>query len=224
MNTKKHLTIGLTGGIGSGKSAVSDWFAKHGIDIIDADIIAHAITAKGSPALDQLAQVFGDWVVIKDGKQAGEYNRAAMRAYILANPDAINTLNAITHPHIQARIADELERSTSAYRILSVPLLIEGMKKSPNLAQLCDRILVVDVPKNIQLERALMRDAAKLAHQKDPAAYIQTIIDKQVTRQARLSVCDDVVDNSGTLDQLHAQLEDLHQYYLTLTNNTNYYT
>lgn len=224
MNTKKRLTIGLTGGIGSGKSAVSDWFAKQGIDVIDADIIAHAITAKGSPALDQLAQAFGDWVIIKDGEHAGEYNRAAMRAYILANPDAINTLNAITHPHIQARIVDELERSTSSYRILSVPLLTEGMKKSPNLAQLCDRILVVDVPEHIQLERALARDSNKLAHHDNPTAYIQAIIAKQATRQDRLSVSDDVVDNSGTLDQLHTQLEDLHQYYLTLTNNTNYYT
>lgn len=213
------LTIGLTGGIGSGKSAVSDWFARQGIDVIDADVIAHAITAKGSAVLDELVQSFGEWVVIQGGEQVGEYNRSAMRKHILNNPDAIHTLNAITHPHIQARIKNELSSSMSAYRILSVPLLVEGMDKPTSLATLCDRILVVDVPEKLQIQRALVRDAAKLSTQDDPAAYIHAIIQKQASRQARLAIADDVVDNGGTLDELYAQLDVLHRRYLEMAEH-----
>lgn len=206
------LIIGLTGGIGSGKSAVSDWFAMQGRDVVDADVIAHAITAKGSPVLDELKDVFGDWVI--DG--GGNYNRAAMREHILKHPAAITTLNAITHPHIQAQIKDALAKSTSAYCILSAPLLVEGMAKSPNLAELCDRILVVDVPESIQIDRATKRDQIKLSHHQDPVAYVKTIIAKQATRQQRLAVADDVVDNGGTLDELYVQLERLHERYLAM--------
>lgn len=207
------LTIGLTGGIGSGKSAVSDWFVSQGIDVIDADVIAHAITAKNSPVLDELVHAFGEWIVI-DGK----YNRAAMRDYILKDRNAINTLNNIIHPHIQTHIKDELACSTSLYHILSVPLLVEGMNKSPSLAKLCDRILLVDVPESVQIQRALGRDATKLATHSDPTAYIKTIIAKQATRNERLVVSDDVVDNSGTLDELYEQLQKLHEFYLSLSN------
>lgn len=206
------LIIGLTGGIGSGKSAVSDWFAMQGIDVVDADVIAHAITAKGSPVLDELKAAFGNWVIDSDGN----YNRGAMREHILKHPAAITTLNAITHPHIQARIKDALEKSTAAYCVLSVPLLVEGMAKSPNLAELCDRILVVDVPESIQIHRATKRDQIKLSHHQDPTAYVKTIIAKQVTRQQRLAAADDVVDNAGTLDELYAQLERLHESYLAM--------
>lgn len=206
------LIIGLTGGIGSGKSAVSDWFAMQGRDVVDADVIAHAITAKGSPVLDELKDVFGDWVI----DSGGNYNRAAMREHILKHPAAITTLNAITHPHIQAQIKDALAKSTSAYCILSAPLLVEGMAKSPNLAELCDRILVVDVPESIQIDRATKRDQIKLSHHQDPVAYVKTIIAKQATRQQRLAVADDVVDNGGTLDELYVQLERLHERYLAM--------
>lgn len=206
------LIIGLTGGIGSGKSAVSDWFAMQGGDVVDADVIAHAITAKGSPVLDELKDVFGDWVI----DSGGNYNRAAMREHILKHPAAITTLNTITHPHIQAQIKDALAKSTSAYCILSVPLLVEGMAKSPNLAELCDRILVVDVPESIQIDRATKRDQIKLSHHQDPIAYVKTIIAKQATRQQRLAVADDVVDNGGTLDELYVQLERLHERYLAM--------
>ncbi|ANB92193.1 hypothetical protein MOVS_09695 [Moraxella ovis] len=207
-----ELIIGLTGGIGSGKSAVSDWFAMRGIDVVDADVIAHAITAKGSPVLDELKEAFGDWVIDSDGN----YNRAAMREHILKHPAAITTLNAITHPHIQAQIKDALTKSTSTYCILSVPLLVEGMAKSPNLAELCDRILVVDVPESTQIDRATKRDQIKLSHHQDPIAYVKTIIAKQATRQQRLAVADDVVDNGGTLDELYVQLERLHEGYLAM--------
>lgn len=205
------LTIGLTGGIGSGKSAASEWFCQQGIDIIDADVIAHAITDKGSPVLDELSSAFGDWVINADGT----YNRPAMRTHILDNPSAIHRLNAITHPYIQTQIKTALACSTSIYRILAVPLLVEGMTKSPNLAELCDRILVVDVPESLQIERASQRDAHKLSHQ-DAQEYIKTIIAKQAHRTQRLAVADDVVDNSQSLAHLHTQLQALHAFYLQL--------
>lgn len=211
------LTVGLTGGIGSGKSVVSDWFAKQGIDVIDADVIAHAITTKGSVVLDELVHAFGDWVI-----SDGNYNRPAMRQHILHNPSAIDTLNAITHPHIQAQIKDALHQSTSPYRILSVPLLVEGMSRSPNLAQLCDRILVVDLSQEKQIQRTLARDAAKSASKEDAASYVKTIIKKQASRQARLAVCDDVVNNGGTLDELYPQLQQLHQTYLDIADQVGF--
>lgn len=204
------LTIGLTGGIGSGKSAVSDWFERQGIDVIDADVIAHAITAKGSPVLDELAAAFGGWVIDDDGN----YHRPAMREHLVAHPDDINELNAITHPHIQRAIHAALDSSNSAYRILSVPLLVEGMNRTPNLAKLCHRILVVDVPIEIQRQRAINRDANKLSHT-DKLAYIDAIIAKQASREQRLAAADDIVDNSGSLDDLYAQLERLHGVYLS---------
>lgn len=212
-----ELVVGLTGGIGSGKSAVSDWFANQGIDVVDADVIAHAILVKGSVALDELCHAFGAWVIDTNGN----YNRVAMRQHILAKPNAIATLNAVTHPHIRADIIDKLTKSTTDYCILSVPLLIEGMKKSPNLAELCDRILMVDVPKSLQIKRASLRDVAKLSAHANPTAYIQAIIAKQATRQERLAVADDVVDNGGTLDELYAQLAKLHEYYLGLAGTAN---
>lgn len=205
------LTIGLTGGIGSGKSAVSDWFANQGIDVIDADVIAHTLITKGSAVACELVAVFGDWVIDDDGN----YNRRAMREHILHHPSAINTLNAITHPHIQKRIIAALCDSDSVYRILSVPLLIEGMGKPYSLAKLCHRILVVDAPMSVQIKRTLKRDHAKLSACQDPTAYIKTIINKQATRQKRLAAAHDVVDNSGTLDSLYAQLKVLHQKYLS---------
>ncbi|WP_432481101.1 dephospho-CoA kinase [Moraxella sp. ZY200743] len=203
------LTIGLTGGIGSGKSAVSDWFAQQHIDVIDADVIAHTISTKGSPVLDELVAVFGEWVIDADGN----YHRPAMREHLLAHPDDINKLNTITHPHIQHAIRTALANSNSAYRILSVPLLVEGMGRTPNLAQLCQRILVVDVPLDIQRQRAIKRDIHKLSHT-DQLAYVNAIIAKQATRAQRLAVADDIVDNSQSLAELYSQLQRLHQLYL----------
>ncbi len=210
MNTDTMRTIiGLTGGIGSGKTAVSDYFANLGMDVIDADVIAHTLTAKGSPILDTLKDTFGDWVVDADGN----YNRGGMRAYIFDKPSELAKLNAIIHPAIFDEISHQLAHSTSPYAILSVPLLLEGRHKSPNLLSLCDHLLIVDVPVEVQLERASRRDA-------NAKAQIQAIIDKQISRDERLSLANslgaDVVDNTGTLDELHAKLAPLHEHYLAM--------
>lgn len=200
------MVIGLTGGIGSGKTAVSDWFASQGIDVVDADVISHSITTKDSPTLQKLKDKFGDWIVTP----TGELDRSALRQYVFDHPQALIQLNAITHPAIRTRIIQELEQASSDYVILSVPLLLESIKDDDKgLSALCQRILVVDVPPSLQLERASRRDDQSKQH-------IQAIIDKQIDRHKRLSLADDVVDNSGDLTHLHRQLMPLHQYYLTL--------
>ncbi len=203
------FVIGLTGGIGSGKTAVSDYFATLDITIIDADVIAHALTAKGSPVLDILKAKFGDWVV----DNQGNYDRVAMRAYIFDKPNELATLNAIIHPLIFDKITQQLQASNSPYTILSVPLLLEGRHKSPSLLSLCHHLLVVDVPTDLQLQRASLRDTTT-------PSQIQAIINRQISRDERLSLAKtlgaDVVDNTGTLDELHSKLAPLHEDYLAM--------
>ena len=139
------LVIGLTGGIGSGKSATSDWFAAKGIDIIDADVIAHEVVAKGSATLRKIQKKFGDWVI--NGK--GEMDRAAVRTHVFTHPEALIELESITHPAIREAAKEQLAASTSEYIILSAPLLIEAAEAG--LANLCQRILVVDASEGTQL-------------------------------------------------------------------------
>lgn len=214
MNTKRApLVIGLTGGIGSGKSAVSDYFQSLGIAVVDADVIAHTLTAKDSPVLAALRVAFGDWVIDDDG----HYDRAAMRAYVFDRPDALAQLNAIMHPAIHEQILGQLQSADSPYVILSVPLLLEGRHKSPNLLSLCDHLMIVDVPVAVQIARASRRDA-------NATAQIEAIIDKQISRDERLTLAKslgaDVIDNQGSLSQLHAKLELLHAQYLAMAKRS----
>lgn len=201
--------IGLTGGIGSGKTAVSDYFSILGIDIIDADVISHAITAKGSPILDKLAEAFGRDIIVD-----GELDRSRLRQLVFGDPAKLATLNAITHPAIRQRIKDELDHANTPYAILSAPLLLESIKgDDKGLTAFCDRILVVDVPPDVQIERASQRDG-------QTADGIRAIMAKQIDRPSRLALADDVVDNSGGLGELYAQLDTLHAFYLKLSECT----
>lgn len=203
------LIIGLTGGIGSGKTAVSDYFATLGIDVVDADVISHAITAKGSPILDKLAEAFGTDILID-----GELDRSRLRQLVFGDPAKLATLNAITHPAIRQRIKDELDHTNTPYAILSAPLLLESIKgDDKGLTAFCDRILVVDVPPDVQIQRASQRDG-------QTADGIQAIMAKQIDRPSRLALADDVVDNSGGLGELYAQLDTLHAFYLKLSECT----
>lgn len=202
------LIIGLTGGIGSGKTAVSDYFASLGIDVVDADVIAHRLSQKGSPMLSAIKDAFGDWVLDTDGN----YNRPKMREFVFNNPANLAKLNAITHPIISQTCLDELAKARSPYAILSVPLLIENKNNRPSLFHACDKILVVDIPTDLQIARASRRDGAN-------PEQIQAIIARQISRDDRLAYADDVVDNSGDLPALYAQLAKLHQTYLALANN-----
>lgn len=206
---KKTLVVGLTGGIGSGKSAASDWFAQQGIDIIDADVIAHEVVAKGSETLRKIQKKFGDWVL----NPVGEMDRAAVRNHVFSHPEALIELESITHPAIREAAKEQLRTCTSDYIVLSAPLLIEGAEAG--LANLCQRILVIDVAEDTQLARASLRDDQSMTK-------IKAIMANQLDRAARNRHADDVIVNEGDVAALHAQLAPLHQSYLTLAQQLAY--
>lgn len=197
------FVVGLTGGIGSGKTQASDWFAKQGITIIDADIIAREVVKSGSPTLQKIVDKFGDWVL----DEAGEMNRQAMRTYVFGRPQALMDLEQITHPAIRETAKQQLEDATSAYVILVAPLLLEGSEAG--LVNLCDRILVIDTSEELQLARASQRDG-------QTKERIEHIMANQLSRQERLSQADDVVENMGSLEDLYRQLKPLHEQYLKM--------
>ncbi|WP_201588321.1 dephospho-CoA kinase [Psychrobacter jeotgali] len=205
----KRLVVGLTGGIGSGKSAATEWFAEQGIDIIDADVIAHEVVAKGSATLRKIQKKFGDWAV----NSAGNMDRAAVRQHVFTHPEALIELEAITHPAIREAAKNQLAASTSSYAVLSAPLLIEAAEAG--LANLCQRILVIDASEKTQLERASRRDDQSVTK-------IKAIMVNQLARAERNRHADDVVVNEDDLAALHKQLEPLHQNYLTLAQQLKY--
>lgn len=198
------LVIGLTGGIGSGKTQVSDWFAKQGIFVIDADVLARDVVAQGSKGLKQIIEKFGDWVLDSNG----EMNRSAMREHVFNRPQALMDLEQITHPLIRQRAKQLLEQANSPYVVIVAPLLLEASEAG--LVNLCQRVLVVDVDEAIQRKRASYRDG-------QTAEKIDKIMANQLSREQRLQKADDVVDNSGTLEALYQQLMPLHQKYLTMS-------
>lgn len=194
------LIIGLTGGIGSGKTAASDWFAQQGITVIDADVVAREIVEPGKPALTEIQQTFGNWVIQQDGT----LDRAALRQYIFNHPEARATLEGITHPRIRQQIISQLNNATSSYRMLVSPLLIESRQH-----ELVDRVLLVDVPEHLQLSRASLRDS-------QTAEAIAKIMQVQMPRLQRQTHANDIVVNDGDLVHLYSQLMPLHQKYLQL--------
>lgn len=201
--SSSKLIIGMTGGIGSGKTAASDWFASQGINIVDADVIAHQIVQKNSPTLQKIADKFGDWVL--DGNK--ELNRPALREHVFNSSSALINLEAITHPAIREEAKRQLLAATSPYVIISAPLLLEASEAG--LANLCERILVIDAPEELQLARASMRDG--LTPEK-----IQSIMANQLPRAKRCAEANDVVVNDGTLEDLYANLKPLHEQYLAM--------
>ena len=207
--SSKKLVVGLTGGIGSGKSAASTWFAAQGIDIIDADVIAHEVVAKGSATLRRIQKKFGDWVI----DATGNMDRAAVRAHVFTHPAALIELESITHPAIREAAKEQLAASSSDYVVLSAPLLIEAAEAG--LANLCHHILVIDVSENTQLARASLRD-------EQSTAKIKAIMANQLSREVRNSHADDVIVNEDDLAALHLKLEPLHQNYLTLAQQLKY--
>lgn len=207
--SNKTLVVGLTGGIGSGKSAASAWFAEQGIDIIDADVIAHETVAKGSDTLRKIQKKFGDWVLNGDGSM----DRAAVRTHVFTNPEALIELEAITHPAIREAAKAQLDASTSPYVILSAPLLIEAAEAG--LANLCQRVLVMDATEDTQLARASQRDDQSIQK-------IKAIMTNQLSREERNRHADNVVLNEGDLTSLYAQLAPLHQEYLMLAQQLKF--
>jgi dephospho-CoA kinase len=195
-----RLVIGLTGGIGSGKSAASDHFARHGIRIVDADVVSRAVVAPGTPGLAAVAERHGSGILLRDGG----LDRAALRRLIFADPKEKDWLEALLHPLIRTNIQSQLTSAAGPYVILSSPLLVETDQR-----ELVDRICVVDVPESVQVQRTMQRDH-------NDEALVRRIMAAQASRQMRLAQADDVLDNNGTLDALHAAVDVLHHKYLQL--------
>ena len=190
--------LGLTGGIGSGKSAASRWFEAQGITVVDADIVAREIVVKGQPALQQIHAAFGDWVLLDNG----ELNRPALREHIFKDPDARKILESITHPAIRESIIQQLQAATSPYVILVSPLLFET-----NQHELTDHTLLIDASVDLQIQRAAMRDHQSIEQ-------IEKIIQAQMSREQKRRLADDIVLNDGHLDHLYSHLKPLHETYL----------
>lgn len=196
--------VGLTGGIGSGKTAASDWFVAQGIAVVDADVVAREVVAVGEPALDEIAQFFGDWALLADGT----LNRAALRQHVFEHPEDRKKLEHITHARIHAAMSKQLQAATSPYVILVSPLLLESGKTG--LASICQRVLVIDVPESVQRTRAGARDG-------QTPESIDRIIAVQIARHERVTLADDTVVNDGELGHLYAQLQTMHEKYLKMS-------
>lgn len=192
------FTLGLTGGIGSGKSAASQWFEQHGIVVVDADVVAREIVEVGQPALLQIQQAFGDWVLQKDGT----LNRRALREHIFQSNDARRILESITHPAIRQSIIQQLQDAQSPYVILVSPLLFET-----NQHELTDHTLLIDASIELQIQRAAQRDGQNIEQ-------IHRIIATQMPREQKQQLADDIVLNDGHLEHLYAHLQPLHEQYL----------
>ena len=199
------LVVGLTGGIGSGKSTVADRLAAFGAALVDTDVIAHQLTGAQGAAMGQIAAAFGPSVVCADGA----LDRGAMRRLVFSDPAAKERIEAILHPLIR-RESEALCRSAAAapYVLLVVPLLVETAA-SASYRQRVDRILVVDCDEATQVSRVVARSGLS-------PAEVRAIMATQASRADRLAVADDVVFNGGELDRLNAQLIALHRRYLDL--------
>lgn len=195
--------VGLTGGISSGKTMASDIFQSLGIDVIDADIASRMVVEKGQPALTQIADHFGNDILLKDGA----LNRALLREKIFADNKKREWLEKLLHPLIYQTLQRLLAQAKSEYTILVSPLLIEtGQHK------LAQRVLVVDVPEELQVERAITRD-------KNTEKQVRAIIAAQTSRDRRLEYADDVVVNDQDIEFLQAEVEKLHSRYLQLAES-----
>jgi dephospho-CoA kinase len=196
------LIIGLTGGIGCGKSSATKFFATYGIDIIDTDEIAHELTLSRGKAMDAIKKTFGMDFIAKDGS----LDRNKMRELVFSNPIFRNKLEAILHPLIYHEVIRRVSLATSAYIIVVVPLLLET-----NVFQkLIHRILVIDCTEQLQISRTIAR--SKLDEQK-----VRAIMATQISRKERLEQADDIIVNDRDLDYLYKQVETLHLKYLALS-------
>ena len=197
------LIIGLTGGIASGKSAVADRFLARGIVVADADVAARAVVEPGEPALAEIAAVFGDGLLQSDGR----LDRGALRARVFADDDARRRLEAILHPRIRTMLRDTCAAATGPYVVVAIPLLAESGARTA-YAWL-DRILVVDVPEQLQRVRLMQRDGID-------AALAERMLAAQANRRERLAIADDVIVNDGPLQRLDAHVIALDARYRAL--------
>lgn len=196
------FTVGLTGGIASGKSLAADAFISLGVPVLDADAVARDVVQPGTAALEQIAKTFGaDYL-----QQDGLLNRAKLRQRVFNHPADLKKLEAITHADIRERLRAWRDAQTAIYCVLSVPILIES-----GMDALVDRILVVDAPVETQLQRLTQRDGVS-------AALAQQMLAAQTSREQRLQRAHDVIENGGSKSQLQAAVLKLHHFYLELAN------
>ncbi|MEW8032954.1 MAG: dephospho-CoA kinase [Candidatus Thiodiazotropha endolucinida] len=197
------LVIALTGGIGSGKSAVASHLESLGVPVIDADQLAHQLVKHGSPALLEIQAAFGDDLVDANGA----LDRSALRKIVFDNPQQRKRLEGILHPRIREAMKSWLANQSAPYAVLVIPLLFETGQMS-----LADRVLVVDCDESLQIDRVRARDEIS-------REQIRQIIASQVDRQTRLLGADDVIENNGSLEALIEATEGLHRNYLKMANS-----
>ena len=189
------LRVGITGGIGSGKTALTDWLATQGIVIVDADLAARVVVEPGQPALTEIAETFGEEFLLPDG----QLDRAALRQRVFADEDQRKALEVITHPRIRDELAQQMSEAVSPYVVLSSPLLLESGQSA-----MVDVSVVVDVPEALQIERTMARD-------QNDRQLVEQIMAAQLDRETRIARADMVIDNSTSLDALHKRAEVLHE-------------
>lgn len=196
------LKIGLTGGIGSGKSSATEIFEKLGTPVIDADVIVHQLTLPGAEALLDISKQLGDQFI----NSQGELNRKILAQFVFDHPDKKVVLENILHPRVRISITNELKKLDSLpYVILAIPLLLET-----DFTELVDRILVINAPENVRIQRVTSRDGRS-------ADEVKTIMGHQVDQKTRLGKADDILDNSGTFDELETLIKQLHNQYLQIS-------
>jgi dephospho-CoA kinase len=198
------LVIGLTGGIGSGKSTVAELFRQKAVELIDADVIAREVVAPGEPALQQIAGHFGSEVLDSDGSLL----RKKLRELVFADPAERIWLEQLLHPLIHTAIKQRIAACATPYCLLVSPLLLETSQR-----ELVDRILVVDVSRETQLSRTLERDGS-------PRETVEAIIEAQVSREVRCKNADDIIANDGDIKDLAKQVDRLHDQYLQLATHS----
>lgn len=195
------LIVGLTGGIGSGKSTVAERFAARDVPVIDADVIAREVVEPGTPGLARIVEAFGRDILDENGR----LDRSRLGARVFQDPESRKRLEAILHPLIRAEIQRRITHITAPYCVLVIPLLIETGQ-----TDLVHRVLVVDTPRELQYRRVAARDNR-------PRAEIEAILDVQAGREDRLAAAHDVIVNDADLDALDRQVARLHQRYLELS-------
>ena len=198
MSAAKRYVVGLTGGIGSGKSAAAQIFRTCGVEVIDADSLAREVVEPGQPALSDIAAYFGSELLTAEG----HLDRAALRKIVFSNPEQKSWLENLLHPLIAELLQRRLNATKSPYAILESPLLLETEQY-----KLVDRVIVIDVNKEIQIARSVRRDGSD-------EAVIRSIIASQIDRSKRIQHADDLVSNEEGLEQLREKVEALHSKYL----------
>ena len=199
-----NVVIGLTGGIGSGKTTVANIFADLGIELVDADIVAREVVAVGTEGLAKIAKHFGDDILSPDSS----LNRAKLREHIFSEPDNLKWLNDLLHPIIRTEMFKQLDSTHSPYSILIAPLLFEN-----GLDKLVNRTVLIDISPAQQRNRTVLRDSVS-------EQQVQSIINSQASRKDKLSKADDVIDNNGEKSALRSKVMALHNNYLKLSYNT----